>query len=140
FSGDGFSVEGFPAGELDNTYNLSYVNGVKRVSTSPGYQTNCFIGSLVEAVNMTYGVRSNTGATIGTDQNVSLAAGAFVRILDVFAAVGAPAGDYTNARVVCFVPSTFASYVGLWPDDNTATFEADSRFAKHVSPHDHTQH
>ena len=52
FSGNGFSVEGFPVGNLAGSNGTQYVQGLRRQAAAPGYQTNCFMASLNEAVDV----------------------------------------------------------------------------------------
>ena len=99
FSANGFSVEGFPVGNLSGAADFQFVQGLRREAGSPGYQSNCFISALGEPVSVEWGLQNGTtGATIGSFTTQVLAANEIVRVLDVFTARGAPAGDYSNVR------------------------------------------
>ncbi len=106
-AGIGFSVEAFPAHTF--TSADSVVTDIQRIAASggqPAFQTNCFIGKM-NNVNVTVGtssdvlvsVRDSAGALLGSTTTFAVLPGHLVRLLDVFAAVGAPAGNYDNARV-----------------------------------------
>lgn len=135
FSGNGFSVEGFPVGNFGFPSSDFFVNGLKRVAASggaPAYQTNCFLGALQEAVQVLWNLESSTGTLLGSSQTTNLTANQFVRILDVFTAVGAPAGDHTNVRAR-FVETTGATdpgFVAFCTVQNNTSFDADFRIAK----------
>ncbi len=47
--GIGFSVEGFPLEDFSN--QVSDAIGLMKQAASPGYQTNCFVGSLDQPVS-----------------------------------------------------------------------------------------
>lgn len=131
FSGNGFSIEGYTIGSLANTASFSYVNGLRRQAAAPGYQSNCFIGALNEAVGVQWELWTNTGVQIGTNQTVNLTANQFVRVLDVFTAAGAPAGDYTNVRArFSELGGNEASFVAFCTVQNNTSFDADFRMAK----------
>ena len=131
--GNGFSIEGFPIGEINNTWGNSWVNGLKRQASAPGYQSNCFIGGIGEAVNVDLSLFTNTGTQLGATQHYVLTANQFVRILDVFTAVGAAAGDYTQVRARFLVPSTVASFIAFCTVQNNTSFDADFRIAKSIA-------
>jgi hypothetical protein len=105
--GNGFSVEAFPAHTFTSADTI--VSGIRRLAatlTTPAFQTNCFVANLHEhtaAVNVgsdiTYKVYDNTGTQVGTGA-FNLMPGRMMRMLDVFAAAGAPAGDYNDASIV----------------------------------------
>jgi hypothetical protein len=137
--GNGFSVEAFAAstlGPLD-----AKVIGVRRLAagaSNPAFQTNCFVGSINDvnatgvASKPTYvSVFSSAGLKLGSTVQVPVTPGKLTRILDIFAFVGAPAGDHDNAYV---------KFTHDWTDaggllnfctvqDNTS-FGADFRIAK----------
>jgi hypothetical protein len=104
--GNGFSVEAFPAHVF--TSATTVITGLRRMAAttnSPAFQTNCFLANMNELDPETQGgvKRINYRIQIGpTPYNsfVDLMPGHFVRLLDVFAAVGAPAGDYPVASAV----------------------------------------
>ena len=141
--GNGFSVEAFAASDF--TSATSVVAGVRRLAASggaPAFQTNCFVANLREMtasgvtdteVDVT--VRNSSGTILGATTTFPLVPGKLTRLLDVFAAVGAPAGNHDNARV------TFAEFGTGEPgimsfctvQDNTS-FGADFRIAKQEIP------
>lgn len=135
FSGNGFSIEGFPIGNFGAPNGYHYINGLKRVAASggaPAYQTNCFLGALQEAVEVTWNLETSTGALLGAFQTTTLTATQFVRILDVFTTVGAPAGDHTNvrARFEETTGPTNPAFVAFCTVQNNTSFDADFRIAK----------
>lgn len=105
-AGIGFSLEAFPAHTF--TAADTTVNGLRRLAatpTTPAYQTNCFIGNVQERTpnlnlqaTVTFELFSSTGAALGNGV-VNLLPGKLVRMLDIFQAAGAPAGDYNDAYV-----------------------------------------
>ncbi len=145
--GNGFSVESFPAHTF--TSGDGVVIGVRRIAatvSNPAFQTNCFVGNLVDytapvtpvtsTVDVT--VTNSAGTTIGAPTSVLLTPGKLTRLLDVFAFVGAPAGDYNDARV-SFVESGTGE-PGIFSfctvQDNTS-FGADFRIAKREQGYSH---
>jgi hypothetical protein len=94
-SGNGFSVEGM----MDSCcQGIREVVGLGRQAAAPGYQSNCFIFNEEQrSGRIVVTLVGGAGQAIVT-QIVNLAPGEFVRMLDVFAALGAPAGDYGNVR------------------------------------------
>jgi hypothetical protein len=135
---EGFSVEGFP----EHTFSgrVSAVNGLKRVAgavpptqAQPGFQTNCFIGSLGESVDVTVTVRNGAdNSLIGSIPAVSLGPYQLVRYLDILAAVGAPPGDVQNFRVSFDNTSTpqEPAYLAFCTLQDNFSFGADFRIAK----------
>ena len=104
--GNGFSVESFAASTF--TSATTVVNGLRRLASgpsSPAFQTNCFVANMnqldpdgppvAKAVNYTMRIGATTYAA-----TVNLLPGQLVRLLDVFAAIGAPAGDHNNIAAV----------------------------------------
>lgn len=98
--GVGFSTEGFPIENFND--QLQHATGLKRLAASgglPAFQTNCFVGTLGDAVSYELRLFNGTsGAQIGSTLSGSLAAYQQYRYLDVFAQAGAAAGDYSNVR------------------------------------------
>jgi hypothetical protein len=101
----GFTVEAFPASTF--TSADSFVNGIRRSVASggePAYQTNCFFANLNEvtpagtATTIHYTLYNSSSAVIGSG-DVVVAPGQHVRLLDIFASGGAPAGDYLDASI-----------------------------------------
>ena len=105
--GLGFSVEAFPAHAFTSAQTV--VSGVRRLAAtanSPAYQTNCFIGNLLDATPLATPVASTISYRLIADTNnqigsgsVHLVPGKMVRLLDIFEAAGVPPGDYDNAQV-----------------------------------------
>lgn len=137
--GNGFSVEAFAAKEF--TSAPSTVTGIRRQAASisnPAYQTNCFFGAMIDFgvgvagnSNVNVEVRSSTGALLGAVTPLVLPPGKLTRLSDIFASVGAPAGDYLDARMT--VSSSNSNRSGVMSfctvQDNTS-FGADFRIAK----------
>lgn len=138
FGGAGFSVEAFPAHTF--TSADSTVSGIRRLAASgstPAYQTNCFLANLNENLvggdpntTVAYSIYNSAGTVIGGSQ-VVLPAGRLVRLLDVFAAAGLPAGDYNDADILFQATAGYGR--GLMTfctvQDNTS-FGADFRIGK----------
>jgi hypothetical protein len=140
FSGNGFSVEGFPIGNFANDLGESVVLGLVNQAAAPGYQTNCFVSSLGEAVTVDMVLKDASNAQLGSAQSFSLGANEMIRVVDVFTAVGAPAGDYTNVRAEFTkgVTNGNPSYAAFCTVQNNTSFDADFRIAKTVRPDDAT--
>jgi hypothetical protein len=135
--GAGFSVEGYPASTF--TGARSVVNGIRRLAAtegSPAFQTNCFIGNINEEDNnspsaaINYAVINSAGTVLGGGA-LNLLPGKMVRLLDVFAVAGVPAGNQDNVRFI--VDETSPDEPGLISfctvQDNTS-YNADFRIAK----------
>jgi len=137
-AGNGFSVEAFPAHTFTSADTI--VTGLRRraaSSVSPAFQSNCFVGNQHDVTpylhltsTVSYTLYSSAGATLGSG-SMELTPGRLVRLLDVFAAAGAPAGDYDDAYVV--FGETGTGEPGLMTfctvQDNTS-FGADFRIGK----------
>jgi hypothetical protein len=137
--GNGFAVEAFSAKEF--TSATSTVPGLRREAATinnPAFQTNCFIGVMNDitgpataTVPVAVAVVDSAGAQLGSTLNLNIAPGTLVRLLDIFASVGAPAGNHNNARMT--VSETAATEPGIMSfctvQDNTS-FGADFRVAK----------
>lgn len=140
FSGNGFSIEGIPIGNLTGSVGASWVNGLRRQAAAPTYQTNCFIGALNEAVTVNWRLETSTGTQLGTTQSASIGQNQMIRLLDVFTVAGAPAGDHSNVRARFFQSGAgepgFVAYCTL---QNSTSFDADFRIAKDDSPADQGQ-
>lgn len=137
-SGDGFSIEGFPVGAFSNPSGTSYVTGLRRQAAAPGYASNCFVGALGEAVTVNISLQAGDGTSIGSPANYVVPANDIVRLLDVFATLGAPAGDYSNVRASFFENglSEEPAFVAFCTTENKVTFDSDFRIAKDASPAD----
>lgn len=138
FSGNGFSIEGFPVGHISNDLGESVVLGLARQAGAPGYQSNCFVSSVGEAVTIDMVLKDGANAQLGTTQSFSLGANETVRVLDVFAAAGAPDGDYSNVRAEFTKGTTIGnpSFSAFCTVQNNTSFDADFRVAKTVTPDD----
>ena len=139
---NGFSVEGFPIGGFADDVGPSVAVGLRRNGGSPGYQTNCFVGSIGEPVKVDVSLYDSANTQIGTTQTLDIPAGGLTRMLDVFAAVGGTDGDYTNARAEFRQNSTQVgnpSFSAFCTVQNNSTFDADFRIAKTVTPDDQGQ-
>jgi hypothetical protein len=106
--------------------------------SNPAFQTNCFFGAMNDYSgpangdsNVSVVVRNSAGAQIGATTPLVLSPGKLTRMLDVFSVVGAPAGDYNDARMTVtgtnFNRSGIMSFCTV--QDNTS-FGADFRIAK----------
>ena len=141
--GNGFTVEAFPAHTF--TSADSVINGLRRKAagpSNPAFQTNCFMGNLNEVTaspspsttQVEYTLYNSASTVIGGG-TVNLQPGQYVRLLDVFAAGGAAAGDYDDAqmKVVELNADVNLGEPGLISfctvQDNTS-FGADFRIAK----------
>ncbi len=142
----GFSVEGFPIGNFSGA--VSYVQGLKRSSTGPTYQSNCYIGALGERIDFKVtlfdGADGTESAPLGSFSGALLPFVSF-RFLDVFTALGAPAGDHTNVRAryeitaLNSVTNGVPAYVGFCTVQESNTFSADFRIAKSQDAQDFRQ-
>ena len=141
-AGNGFSVEAFPAHAFSSAE--SAVIGVRRLAAaagSPAYQTNCFVGNLNDVTapgtlvvtTVTATVYSSTGAMLG-NAAINLVPGQLTRLLDIFSAVGIPAGNYDDA-VVRFVESgpDEPGLLSFCTVQDNSSFGADFRIAKQES-------
>ncbi len=138
--GNGFSVEAFPAHTFTSADTA--VTGLRRLAATPGspaFQSNCFIGSLNDVTppgtpvsnDIVYALFEENGTPIGNPALVTVKPGTLTRLLDVFAAVGAPAGNYDNARIQFsqFGPDYPGVMTFCTVQDNTS-FGADFRIGK----------
>jgi hypothetical protein len=138
-AGNGFSIEGFPIGGFANDQGASIVDGLKRSAVLPGYQTNCFVGSIGEAVAVDVKLFDGTNTQLGTTQTVSVPAGGLTRMLDVFTVAGAPVGDYSNVRAEFnqnLDQVGNPSFSAFCTVQNNTSFDADFRIAKTIFPDD----
>jgi hypothetical protein len=127
--GIGFSIPAYPNAVFGG--GDSEVIGLKRQSAAPGYQTNCFVGSRVDPFTSFTYVRirlySADNGQIGNTLERVLAPNELVRYLDIFSAVGASAGDYSNVRAHFeTIQGTLIAFCTV--QDNTS-FGADFRIA-----------
>jgi hypothetical protein len=134
--GNGFSVEAFAANVF--TAATTRVTGLRRRAAtvdSPAFQTNCFFGQMPKSGGASVTKRVNyqlVGSQATWSGYVDVGPGQVVRLLDVFAAAGAPAGDHEDATLVVD-PSNAGGWQGIVAfctvQDNTS-FGADFRIAK----------
>ena len=125
----GFSIEGFPIGNF--SAQNAHASGLKRVAAAPGFATNCFVGSLVYAYDYSIEVHTSDGSLLGTAITGHLDPFQLIRYLDIFSAAGAPAGDYTNARVKFSVnDANGPALIGFCTVQDDVYFGADFRIAK----------
>jgi len=138
FGGDGFSVEGFPIGSITGSTGWTYATGLRRQAGAPGYTSNCFVGSKGEAVDVEWSLFDDAGAQIGATQTTPLAANQMVRFLNVFSAVGAPAGDINGAtaRFGEVLATGEPGFMAFCTVQNNTSFDADFRMAKENEPAD----
>ena len=141
-AGQGFSVEAFPAHTFTSADQS--ISGLRRLAASggaPAYQTNCFIGNLhdvtpenpPETTRINYTLIAADGTTLASSF-FDLPPGRLVRMLDVFATAGAPAGNHDGARIKFVEAGQFnepALMSFCTVQDNTS-FGADFRIGKQV--------
>jgi hypothetical protein len=137
--GHGFAAEAFPANAF--TSATTAVAGLRRLAAqagAPAYQSNCFVGNLaqlapgapVQGTDVGVALSDSSGAMLG-QTSVAVVPGQLVRLLDVFAAAGVPAGDHDD------VIASFTTYTTERPalltfctvQDNTS-YSADFRIGK----------
>lgn len=134
--GNGFSIEGFPIGAFSGA--SADAVGIKRQAAAPGYQSNCFVAALGEAIDYQIVLRDGTtNAIIGTPLTGTLQPYQETRFLDVFAKAGALAGDYSNIRANFTATTADSSpgapaFVGLCTVQDNTYFSADFRIAKSI--------
>lgn len=130
FAGNGFSVESAPA----HTFTAAdhYVVGLRRLAAAAGqppYQSNCFVGALFEQTTVVLELYRADGTFLASGV-YPLAITEFVRLLDVFTALGAPAGDYDDVTLVAWENQTVSepgAIIFCTVQDNVS-FGADFRF------------
>lgn len=139
FSGNGFSIEGFPLAEFSNAVGPSVVLGLRRDAAAPGYGSNCFASSIGAPVIVDMNLVDGAGAAVGTPYTFTLAANETQRVIDVFNAVGALPGDYANVRAEFTLAAGNVgnpSFSAFCTVQNNTSFDADFRIAKTVAPDD----
>lgn len=140
-TGNGFSIEGFPIGNFANDNGTSVALGLRRQAAAPTYQTNCFVSSIGEPVSVDLKLFDGTNTQLGTTQTIAVGANGTTRLSDVFAMVGAAAGDYSNVRAEFSQSAETVgnpSYSAFCTVQNNTSFDADFRIAKTVTPDDGT--
>ena len=98
FNGIGFAVDGIPIGHIGGGEGYAEVIGVKKqtaTQSTPEYQTNCFVGSLDDAVNYTIDVFAGSPYSISG----SLQPYQMRRYLDIYASAGVPPGNRSNTTI-----------------------------------------
>lgn len=136
--GIGFSVEGFPIGTFEGGVAVS--TGLKRQAAAPAFQSNCHVASMSEPVDFTITLLTSSGSVIGSKSG-SLSAYQMIAYVDIFAAAGAPAGDYSNVRAV-FInsnPASGAALLGMCTVQDNTSYGADFRIAKTINPEDESK-
>lgn len=138
-AGEGFSVEAFPAHVF--TSATSVVTGLRRSAAAagtPAFQSNCFLGQLGSyggaaastPTTLELSLRGSDGALLGST-TVETVPGKLVRLLDVFAAAGAPAGDHVDATAtVRTLGDPGPAIVAFCTVQDNTHFGADFRIAK----------
>ena len=140
-AGAGFNVEAYPFHAFTSAY--ASVTGLVRRAASPAgpaMQTNCFVGMMPSVSGSTAATKAwvalgdQAGNALGSPIEISLAPGKLVRLLDVFASVGAPAGDHANAvmRMGPAMPIAHGdtALLGFCTVQDNTSFNADFRMAK----------
>ncbi len=137
-AGVGFSVEGYPAGNFSGSG--ASVLGLARTSTGAKFSSNCFVGSLGEAISYKISLFDGpTNVQIGSDVTGSLGAYQQIRYIDIFTVAGAPAGDYSNVRAKFVSTSGAPAIIGFCTLQESVTFSADFRIAKSQEASDNRQ-
>jgi hypothetical protein len=128
-AGVGFTVDGRPLAAFGPA--PAFVDGLKRSSTAPSYQPNCFVAALGVPLDYRIDLTTSDGVPIGSPLAGSLGANHMLRYLDVLALAGAPAGDYSGVRARFSETSPGnAPLVGFCTMQESVTFSADFRIAK----------
>jgi hypothetical protein len=139
FTGNGFSIEGFPLAEFSNAVGKSVVLGLRRDAAAPGYGSNCFASSIGDPVVVSMSLFDGANTQLGTPYTFTLAANETQRVLDVFTAVGALDGDFANVRAefsLALGNVGNPSFSAFCTVQNNTSFDADFRIAKTVAPDD----
>ena len=113
----GFSIEGFPIGNFSAQNANAF--GLKRIAAAPGFQI-----ILIDSTGAQIGAAAGITGTLGPYQ--------LVRYLDIFAAAGAPAGDYTDvrARFAVTTAANSPALIAFCTVQDNVYFGADFRIAK----------
>jgi hypothetical protein len=141
-AGNGFSIEGFPLGGFANDNGASVVLGLRNSDVGPGYQSNCFVSSIGEAVTVDVALFDSANVQVGTTQTIALPAGDMFRLFDVFAVAGASDDERSNVRAEFRQNAATVgnpSFSAFCTVQNNATLDADFRIAKAVAPDDLAQ-
>ncbi len=132
-SGNGFSVEGVV--DFSCCANVREVIGLVRQAAAPTYQTNCFIQNHETLAGRIVVTLATADGQPVAAQLIDVAANEFIRMLDVFATLGAPAGDYQNIRasfesIVPFSGGNPVNFIAACTVQNSTSFDADFRIGK----------
>jgi hypothetical protein len=125
----GFSVEGYPIG----AFSAAPANavGLKSQASAPGFQTNCFVGALSEAVGYQIRFRNAANSFIGSPLSGTLQPFEMRRYLDVFSPLNANVpGDLSNVTASFTVSSGGQALVGFCTVQENTQLSADFRIAK----------
>lgn len=139
--GQGFSVEAFPFHTIN--WGRQVVGGIRRLAattTTPAYQSNCFIGTLDDSSTGTISINLADASDQPLGQAIAIAMGPnqLTRILDVFAAAGLASGDFDNVKVTFTGDGMAPTFFGFCTVQDNTSFGADFRIAKLVFPRDLT--
>lgn len=130
--GIGFSIEGM----VDTCCGtMKDVIGLKRQAAFPGYQSNCFIYNEFDRPGRVVVTLASGEAQLIASEIVELQPNEFVRLLDVFAALNAPPGDYDNVRasfesIGPVGGGSTVQFIASCTVQNNTSFDADFRIAK----------
>ena len=128
--GVGFSVEGFPSENFSGS--PADVLGLKTTAAAPNYRSNCFVGSLADAVNWQIQLYQSGSETLLGTVNGSLGAFQTTRVLDVFSSAGL-SGDFSDVRATFSTADAGPpSFVGFCTVETSANGSADFRVAKNL--------
>lgn len=128
--GNGFSVPAYPAAAIERPEFGHYVVALKRQAAAPVYQSNCFVASMGAATPYQIRLLDSAGGQIGNTILGSLEAYEMVRYLDIFAAAGLAAGDYSNVAVDFSNDPSKAALMGFCTVQENAFGGADFRMAQ----------
>lgn len=135
FSGHGFSVDGMYLLGYPNTGYSRSVLGLVRQAAAPTYQSNCFLANREARDGRFVVTLQQADGSLVASTLLDVANLATIRYLNFFAAMGAPAGDYTNVRATVQTitplaggnPVQFEFYCTV---QNNSFFDADFRYGK----------
>jgi hypothetical protein len=139
-----FTVEGFPQGQLSGNQRSAAVNGLKSGSVGPNnWRTGCYATTVGEAVPVYVRLVDGNGQQIGNfasaaiDPNLGIEGATFT---DVFTAVGAPPGNYTDVTAL-FSTAPLGGIggggvFGFCRIQNTTTFGEAFAIAKYLDNND----
>jgi len=127
--GNGFSVEGLPTASFYGA-DLN-VLGLKRSAISPGYTSNCFVGTLEQSAKYSIQLFDKSGAPIGTRMSGILGPNEIVRHLDIFSAAGLSATEVSDVRAeIGSAALGNRPLIAFCTVQNNSNFDADFRLGK----------